>query len=292
MRIAIFGKSFESTSVEHIQNMFKYLDGQKIEYIIYAPFYTYLKQFVKLKRGIDTFNNHLEIIDNISYMLSIGGDGTLLDTVSFIRGSAIPILGINSGRLGFLSNVSVEDSIEAIEQILEKKYNLDQRSLLSADVSEGKLGDFCFGLNEISIHKRENQAMINIHTYLDDILLNSYWADGLIIATPTGSTAYSLSCGGPILLPDSKSIVITPIAAHNLTVRPVVVPDNLIITLKVQSRNDSFLINIDSKTYTVKSTTELKIAKASFKINLIKLNGQNFINTIRNKLLWGVDKRN
>lgn len=292
MRIAIFGKNLENEAVEHLQKMFNHLDDRNIEYVVYASFYSLLKKKITFKKEVGTFNNHLAIIDNISYLLSIGGDGTLLDTVSLVRGSTVPILGINTGRLGFLSNVSAEYAIDAINQILEKNYTLDQRTLLSADVNEGRLGDFCFGLNEISIHKKDNQAMINIHTYLDGVLLNSYWADGLIIATPTGSTAYSLSCGGPILLPESKSIVITPIAAHNLTVRPVVIPDSITIKLAVQSRNDSYLVNVDSKTTVVKSSAEITIVKASFKINLIKLNNQNFLDTIRNKLMWGVDKRN
>jgi NAD+ kinase len=225
-------------------------------------------------------------------MLSIGGDGTFLETVSFVRDSTIPILGINTGRLGFLANVAKTEISEAIDSLARKKFTVEKRALLSVTKPENLFGEVNYGLNEITILKKDSSAMVTIHTYINGDYLNSYFADGLIVATPTGSTAYSLSCGGPLVMPGSQNFVITPIAPHNLNVRPLVISDNNIITLKVEGRSPNYLVSLDSRSETIDDSTELTLKKADFYIHLIKLENQHFFNTIRNKLLWGLDKRN
>ncbi|MDC0339342.1 NAD kinase, partial [Flavobacteriales bacterium] len=221
-----------------------------------------------------------------------GGDGTILDTITAIGDSEIPIVGFNTGRLGFLANNAKEDAKHIVEMLIKGNYELEQRSLLSLETDDELFGENNFALNELTVHKKDSSSMMTIHTYINDEYLNSYWADGLILSTPTGSTAYSLSCGGPILIPQSKNFVINPIAPHNLSARPLIVPDDVEIKLRIEGREDEFLATLDSRTRTINNATELKIVKSKFFINLVKFEGQNFYNTIRNKLLWGMDKRN
>jgi NAD+ kinase len=225
-------------------------------------------------------------------LISVGGDGTILDTITAIGDSEIPIVGFNTGRLGFLANNAKEEAKQIVEMLLRGDYELEQRSLLSLKTDDKLFGNNNFALNELTVHKKDSSSMMTIHTYINDEYLNSYWADGLIIATPTGSTAYSLSCGGPILIPQSKNFVINPIAPHNLSARPIIVPDDVEIKLRIEGREDEFLATLDSRTRTISNDTDLKIVKSKFYINLVKFEGQNFYNTIRNKLLWGIDKRN
>jgi len=215
-----------------------------------------------------------------------------LDTVTLIRDSKIPILGINTGRLGFLSNISIQEIDQAMDALHSKKYTVDERALLKVKTEDNLFGETNFALNELTIHKKDSSSMITIHAYINDQYLNSYWADGLIIATPTGSTAYSLSCAGPIVVPGSENFVITPIAPHNLNVRPIVVSDNSEIKLKIEGRGMQFLASLDSRSETIDSKYELTIVKEKFKIGLIQLENQDFLRTIRNKLMWGIDKRN
>ena len=225
-------------------------------------------------------------------LISIGGDGSIMDAVTIVKDSGIPILGINTGRLGFLSNISLEQISTAIENLFEKEYRIEKRALLRVETSNNIFGSTNFALNELTIHRKDSGSMITIHAQVEDHYLNSYWADGIIIATPTGSTAYSLSAGGPIVEPGSNNFVITPIAPHNLNVRPMIISDDNIIRLKVEGRSKHFLATLDSRSFNVDSQDELIIRKADFKIKLIKLQGQNFYETIRNKLMWGIDKRN
>jgi len=226
-------------------------------------------------------------------MLSIGGDGTLLDTLTYIRDSKIPVIGINTGSLGFLSAISTEQMHPALEALLSGNYTLDQRSLLEVDTGQNNLfASFPYALNEVTVAKRDTSTLISISAWVNGQFLNTYWADGLMVATPTGSTGYSLSCGGPIISPDSENFIITPIATHNLTVRPIVIKDDSIITLKVEGRNQNHLIVLDSRSAPMETTINLTIKKADFKINLVKIENTDFYKTIRNKLAWGLDKRN
>lgn len=292
MKVAIYGRCTQDNSSEHIQQLFHKLNEYKSELYIHEPFYSFIKQKLEITGAIKTFSSHNELKGKVDYMLSLGGDGTFLETLSFIRDSGIPVLGINTGRLGFLANVAKTEINSAIEALAAKKFSLEKRALLNVTAPQNLFGEVHYGLNELTILKKDSSSMITIHAYINDEYLNSYFADGLIIATPTGSTAYSLSCGGPLVMPGSENFVITPIAPHNLNVRPLVISDNNKITLKVEGRSTNYLLSLDSKTEVIDSSVEIKVQKADFYLNLIKLENQNFFNTLRNKLLWGLDKRN
>ena len=292
MKVAIYGNQANDDSVSYIQNLFVKLEKLNIQALVYQPFYEILKQNVKIPSGFKIFKEYENIKGNVDCMLSIGGDGTFLETISLIRDSEIPVLGINTGRLGFLASVAKEDIDSAIDLLLQKKYTLDKRGLLRLETPGKLFGKFNYALNEMTILKKDSSAMITIHAYVNGEFLNSYWADGLIVATPTGSTAYSLSSGGPIVVPDSENFIITPIASHNLNVRPIIVSDKNTITLKVEGRSKNYLVSLDSRSEIIDSSTELTLKKENFKINFIKLKTHNFFNTIRNKLLWGIDRRN
>jgi NAD+ kinase len=225
-------------------------------------------------------------------LFSIGGDGTFLDIITLVRDSGIPILGINLGRLGFLSSISRDEILLAVDKVLEKKFTLEQRTLISLTTSQNLFGSLNYALNEITVTKTDNNSLAMVEVYVDDKFLNTYWADGLIVATPTGSTAYSLSCYGPIISPGCQNFVITPIASHNLTVRPIVIPDNCIIKLKVGGRNRHYQVGLDSRYEMINNHEELIVKRANFTINVIQLYNKDFYSTIREKLLWGKDQRN
>ena len=293
MKIAIFGKNFSETFNSAIYKLFEKLNKNNVKIIIYKPFYEYIEKTLFFKPKINNFfSNYNDLPENIDLIFSIGGDGTFLECVSLIRKKDIPIVGINSGRLGFLANISKDTIENAIEQIIQKKYTIEKRTLLQIISKNNLFNNFNYGLNDFTIQKKDSNTMINIDIYIDDEFLNKYWADGLIISTPTGSTAYSLSVGGPIIVPGSKNFVINPIAPHNLTVRPIVVPDDKTIKLKVSGRNKSYLAALDYKSETVQNGCELVIKKADFYVKMLKLNNTNFFSILRNKLLWGLDKRN
>ena len=223
---------------------------------------------------------------------SVGGDGTFLKTVSFIRESGVPILGINTGRLGFLANINPEKMEEMFAMVQEKRYNFQKRSMLRIHTEDDLFGEDNLALNELTLHKKDTSSMITVHASLDGNYLNSYWADGLIVGTPTGSTAYNLSCGGPIITPGCQVHILTPIAPHNLNVRPMVVPDHLPIKLQVEGRERRYLISLDSNTKSIPQGTEITVEKAEFMINVIRFENANFLDTIRNKMNWGMDSRN
>jgi NAD+ kinase len=228
----------------------------------------------------------------VNFMLSLGGDGTFLETLMYVRDSGIPILGINTGRLGFLANVAKTEINSAIDALLDNRYTIETRALLNLTTANNLFGDLNYALNELTIMKKDSLAMVTVNAYINGEYLNSYFADGLIIATPTGSTAYSLSCGGPLVMPGSENFLITPIAPHNLNVRPLIISDNNVITLKISGRSNQYLVTMDSRSEVVDNSVELTLKKAGFYANLVKLENQSFFNTIRNKLLWGLDKRN
>lgn len=293
MRIAIYGRDFNDTVLPFVQEVFDTLAAhQHIQILVFQKFNQFVKNKVSLPAGIQTFVNHQELINQADVLLSLGGDGTLLDTLSLVRDSQIPIIGINFGRLGFLASINKKDIKTAINALVNGDYSLDKRSILNLESKNNLFTDENFALNDITIHRRDNSAMMIIHAYMNGEFVNSYWADGLIIATPTGSTAYSLSCGGPIILPNAQNFVITPIAPHNLNVRPIIVPDNVELTFEIEARSTKFLLSCDSRTETVDRSVKITINKAKFNVNLIRLNNESYLTTLRNKLLWGIDTRN
>lgn len=291
MTIAVYARSTKDNLPQYIEKLHQLLQKENVKLIIFKEYYTFLKRTYNFSLDLPTFANSDELIASADYLISLGGDGTILETKSLVRKSGIPVLGVNTGRLGFLANVNKDDLEKAVSQLLKEKFTLDKRELIELKGCESCFGDVNYALNEFTIHKQEGGAMINIDTYVDDVFLNSYFADGLIISTPTGSTAYSLSCGGPIMMPDSDNFIITPIAPHNLNVRPIVIPNKREISFKVSGRNDSFYVSLDSVTASFNPQSEIKIRLADFKFNMINMEGKHFFDTLRNKLLWGIDKR-
>ena len=293
MKIAIYGKHISDDFEPHFLKLIDILTQNKSEITIYEPFFNSLKSSIQNSlTHLGYFSNKTELKENADILLSIGGDGTFLESVTFVQNSGIPIAGINSGRLGFLANISNDEIEEAMDKILNKSYSFEERELIQL-ISPGKLfGDCNFALNEVTIAKKDSSSMITIHVYLNGDFLNTYWSDGLIIATPTGSTAYSLSVGGPIVVPDAKNFIITPIAPHNLTVRPLVLPNNQELTLKIEGRDENYLVSLDRRYETLPAGIELKIKKARFKIKVIKYDSRTFFGTLREKLMWGLDRRN
>jgi NAD+ kinase len=290
--IAIYGREFSQEYDEIIKRFFDYLIVNNAQLSVYKPFKTSIENRFTLKKEVSTYTRESFDPTSFDLMLSVGGDGTMLDATTFIKGSGLPVLGMNTGRLGFLSSIDLNHMEEALDQVLSGRFMLDKRRLLKVESDTDLFGDENFGLNELTVHKKETQSMITIHTYVNGKLLNTYWADGLIIATPTGSTAYSLSCGGPIILPNSGNFIITPVAPHNLNVRSVLISDESIITLKVEGRSNQFLVSLDSRSETIPENVVLNVMKGDFEINLIRLKNHSFLKTLRNKLHWGYDKRN
>jgi NAD+ kinase len=292
MKIALYGRDFSDNVLPFVQEVFNALSENQIEIEVYRKFYDFIQDKVTLPAKVGTFSGHKDLLSKADILLSLGGDGTLLDTLALVRDSQIPVIGINFGRLGFLASINKADINEAIKALIKGEYTIDKRSLLNIESKAGLFGDENFALNDITIHRRDDSAMMIIHAYMNGEFVNSYWADGLIIATPTGSTAYSLSCGGPIILPSAQNFVITPVAPHNLNVRPIIVPDDVELAFEVEARSTKFLLTCDSRTETVDRSVKISINKAKFNINLIRLNNETFLTTLRNKLLWGIDTRN
>jgi NAD+ kinase len=293
MKIAIYGREFNNSVLPYVQEVFDVLSDLKSPITVYGKYLDFIKEKVKLPENIQTFNGHDELLEDAAEVLiSLGGDGTLLDTLSLVRDSGIPVIGINFGRMGFLASINKEEIRKAITALQLKEFSLDKRTLLSLESKHGLFGEENFALNDITIHRRDNSAMMIIHAYMNNEFVNSYWADGLIIATPTGSTAYSLSCGGPIIYPNSQNFVITPIAPHNLNVRPLIIPDDVSLVFEIEARSAKFLLSCDSRTETVDRSVKIILNKASFHVNLIRLNNESYLTTLRNKLLWGIDTRN
>ena len=292
MKVAIFGKAYSPENIDYIQRIIDKLESHNISLVFYEPFYRKIKNDVAVESEILLFNGNDGIKDKVDFLFSIGGDGTLLDTITFVQDSGIPILGINLGRMGFLSSVSKDQIETALEQFIQKQYKLDHRTLIRLVTKDNLFGELNYALNECTVYKKDPFSMLKIQTFVNDEFLNSYWADGLIIATPTGSTAYSLSNGGPIILPRSQNFVITPIATHNLTVRPIVIPDSSEIRIKVTGRIKEFFVSLDSRSKAIDASMELTLLKEEFKINLLQLENESYFKTIRQKLLWGIDLRN
>src|SRR5882757_2741445 len=292
MKVAIYSRIIEYEQQGEVQRLFDELIRQRLQPVIHQPFLEKIGSAFMLPSDISSFRESQDLDESIEFLISLGGDGTLLDTVSLVRDKNIPVLGINFGRLGFLASIGKEELTTAVTSLVNRTFVVDKRSLIHLDANKPLFGDVPYGLNEFAIHKTDTSPMIKIHTYLNGEFLNTYWADGLIVATPTGSTGYSLSCGGPVVFPDSASFVITPVAPHNLNVRPIVVPDNNIISFEVEGRTDGFLCTLDSRREIVTKEIQIAVKKEKFGINLIRLNENNFLQTLRDKLSWGLDKRN
>ena len=292
MRVAIYGRKVSKYSAEYFTEMLKCLEDFGWEAVLEEDLKALLVSKIGISEKYQTFKSHLDFKSGIDLTISMGGDGTFLKTVSYIQDSGVPIMGINMGRLGFLANISKEQINHTLTQVKEKQFEFQKRSLLRVFTEEDIFGKDNFALNELTLHKKDTASMITVHASLDNKYLNAYWADGLIVATPTGSTAYSLSCGGPIITPGCQVHILTPIAPHNLNVRPVVVPDHLPISLSVEGRDRTYLLSLDGNSKSIKQGEEVIIKKAEFMINVIKFEDNNFLDTIRNKMLWGKDTRN
>ena len=292
MQVAIYSRVLEEDQAEDVIRLLDRLKDNHITPVLANNFYQQLKKHVDFEEEPQLFSSPDELNEQFECMISLGGDGTLLDTITLIRDKYIPLLGINFGRLGFLASIGREELELAVASLVNHTYVKDERTLLHLDSNLPLFGNTPYALNEFAIQKQDTSSMIKIHTYLNGAFLNTYWADGLIVATPTGSTGYSLSCNGPIVFPDSGSFVITPVAPHNLNIRPIVVPDNNVISFEIEGRTDSFLCTLDSRKEIVQKNVQLAVKKEDFKINLIRLNENNFLQTLRNKLSWGLDRRN
>ncbi len=291
MRFAIHGRKINENSLNCIQHLLDELRKHHAHVNISDTLFAHLKDSPINHPAELVYSSQIGVPD-VDFVISIGGDGTLLETVTHIRKKEIPVLGINVGRLGFLATVSQDQITTAISALFEEQYSYDHRTLIETHGTAGIPAELNFALNELTVIKKDTSTMIVAHAYLDDRYLNSYWADGLIISTPTGSTGYSLSCGGPVVSPQSSNLIITPISPHNLTVRPLVVSDQSQITIRVESRSDSYLIALDSRSYPVTTEEPFQLRKAPFQVKLIKFEGNDFLETLRQKLNWGLDVRN
>ncbi len=292
MVIAIYGHAIGgNASAEAVRVLIKKLESSGVKFVLHKPFLSELNKKTKLG-SVKTFASHSDIKGKANFLFSIGGDGTLLETLTLVRDSEIPVMGINTGRLGFLSSISADEIETAVDAVLKGKYTLDKRTVLELGIKGNYFSECRYALNEIAVQKTDSSSMVTIHASVNGKFLNSYWADGLIVATPTGSTAYSLSCGGPIVLPESNNFVITPVAPHNLNVRPVIISADDVVTLEVEGRNPGYMLSLDSRSENVQSSIKLSIKKAEFRVSLIKLKDHDFLSTLRNKLNWGLDKRN
>lgn len=292
MLIALYARPVKDNHADYVKTLSTRLDKANIRLTVHSVYYAFLKKEFGFNLDIPTFTTHADLEhQKPDYLISLGGDGTMLETVDFVRDSGTPVLGVNTGRLGFLASVYKEDYTAAINKLLTKNYVLDARALLELQ-TPSDLFELNVALNECTLVKKDSSSMMSIDVDVNGVFLNSYWADGLIISTPTGSTAYSLSCGGPLLVPSSDSFILTPIAPHNLNVRPIVIGGDSVLSLRVRGRDKQNIISLDSRMATLQTGDEVVLRKAKYNLNLVNLDGQHFFNTLRNKLMWGLDKRN
>jgi len=294
MKFAIFGQYYSDSTKNTVKTLLDILQDKQVSIFIETTFYNAIDK----GNGYDFKNTEINTFSSLDatfdLLISIGGDGTILRAVTYARELAIPIIGINTGRLGFLATIQENDIVFAINEILNKNYRISERTLVSITTSPKNedILDFNVALNEIAVSRKNTTSMITVETSLDGEYLTSYWADGLIVSTPTGSTGYSLSCGGPVIMPESNNFVLTPIAPHNLNARPLIIPDTTEITIKVSGRETNHLVSLDSRIATLNNETNITIKKANFKVKIVELNNESFLNTLRKKLLWGEDRRN
>ena len=294
MQIIIYSTLLKEKDIAYVQDLFDVLHEQGINAYVYKPYLAQLRGAIQFKQDVGEFDGYVDfqLGKHFDCVITLGGDGTILAAATAVRDSNVPIMGINLGRLGFLSSIEKKRLREAIELLKKGRFILDERYLLSLDSNKPLFGDKPFALNDCTLLKRDTSSMVTIHTYINGAYLNTYWADGVIIATPTGSTGYSLSCGGPIVFPRSGNFVITPVAPHNLNARPVVIDDDSVVSFEIEGRAENFLCTLDSRFETITSNHQLAIRKCDFTIKFIQLPGTDFPKTIRNKLAWGKDSRN
>ncbi|MGJ7030743.1 NAD kinase [Niabella hirudinis] len=292
MTIAVYSRGIDQLQLEDVKTFFQELEAYGLGYTVFRPFFEEIKDDIGLDDLTRVFEQTADLSRDIECIVSLGGDGTLLDTVALVMDRPIAIMGINFGRLGFLSSIGRDNLRLAIKSLALRTYVTEQRTLVHLDADISLFGDKPFGLNEFAIHKRDTASMLKIHTYINGEFLNVYWADGLVVATPTGSTGYSLSCGGPIVFPDSGNFVITPVAPHHLNMRSLVVNDNSIISFDIESRSDDIICALDSRREIVTKNVSLAVKKESFTIALVRLSENNFLHTLQTKLIWGLDRRN
>ena len=292
MQVAVFGRTFPPSARENIATLFSRLKSMNHDVFIFEPFYTFLKQSAGLRPDVQgIYSGYHDLPKDIDFLFSVGGDGTFLETVSLVRDSGIPVVGINTGRLGFLSYISQDSLNESLDSIFSGGFDLEERMLLKVSTSEGELNEHSHALNEIRIYKNTS-SLVTVHVHVDDEFLSSYWADGLILSTPTGSTAYNLSVGGPIVLPESRSFILSPIAPHNLSVRPLVLPADVTLKFTVDTREEHFQLALDSRSYDIPASHSITASRADYTLKMVRIENISFYNTLRNKLMWGVDKRN
>ncbi len=293
MQIVVYSKLLKEKDIPHIQELFDVLFEEEVTTYVYKDYLDQIKGKIDFKKDVGVFEGYLDFkTRKIDFVITLGGDGTILGATTVVRDSNVPILGINMGRLGFLASIEKKMIRQAVSLLKKSMFNIDYRNLLYLETNEGLFGDIRFALNDCTLLKRDTSSMITIHTYINGAYLTSYWADGIIISTPTGSTGYSLSCGGPIIFPNSGNFVITPVAPHNLNVRPIVISDTSVISFEVEGRSENFLCTLDSRFEMITSKHQLAVRKADFQIRLVELPEMTFLRTIREKLTWGVDSRN
>lgn len=292
MLIALYNRNFEEENIPVLKQTFDLLRKEHIKIALYKDFYLALKPFIEFPQDPLLFTSHLDLPIQTEFLISLGGDGTMLDAVCFVSDSNIPIIGINLGRLGFLADIPQDEIEKAINSLMIGAFSVEKRTLIHLDSNIPLFDAYPFGLNEFTIHRKDSSQMIKIHTFVNGEFLNTYWADGLIVATPTGSTGYSLSCNGPLIFPLTSSFVITPVAPHNLNIRPLIVSDDSVISFEIEGRATNFLCTLDSRMESITKDVQLAVRKEDFTVSLLRLDDHNFMRTIRQKLYWGVDSRN
>lgn len=293
MQVVVYSKVLKPSDVPHVQHLFDVLCEEGINTYVYGPYLDDIKKSIRFKGSVGVFEGYLDLkVKQLDYFLTLGGDGTILDATTHVRDSGVPILGINLGRLGFLASIEKTRIAEAIRMLRRGMFTIEERNMIYLESNLPLFGNLRFALNDCTLLKRDTSSMITLHTFINGAYLNSYWADGIIVATPTGSTGYSLSCGGPIVFPNSGNFVLTPVAPHNLNVRPVVISDDSVISFEIEGRAENFLCTLDSRFEPITSAHQLAVRKNDFKIRLVTLQDIGFMDTIRNKLAWGTDSRN
>ena len=293
MQVVVYSKLLKDKDIPHIQNLFDALHKESINAYVYAPYLEQIKDKVKFKRDVGVFEGYLDFtVKKFDLFITLGGDGTILGATTHIQDSNVPIMGINLGRLGFLASIEKKRIAEAIDLVKRGMYDIEERRMLFLESNLPIFGDIRFALNDCTLLKRDTSSMVTIHTFINGAYLNTYWADGIIVATPTGSTGYSLSCGGPIIFPNSGNFVITPVAPHNLNVRPIVISDDSVVSFEIEGRAENFLCTLDSRFETVTAAHQLAVRKNDFPIRLLQLQDVGFMETMRSKLAWGIDTRN
>lgn len=292
MQVAVFGRNLPTYVRENIAAMFSKFSAMNVDVWVYKPLFEFLQKKTGLRPQVaGLFTDHHSLPKEIDFLFSLGGDGTFLETVTLVRDTGIPVLGVNIGRLGFLSYISQETMAESLESLFSGKFDIEERMMLKVEVPGKELEELDVALNEVRIYKSSG-SLITIHVKANEEFLSAYWADGLLLSTPTGSTGYNLSVGGPIVVPESNSIIISPIAPHNLTVRPLVLPDSAVLELSVDTRDPEFQLALDSRTLDLEVSSTVTVRRAPYTLKMIRIENISFYSTLRNKLMWGADKRN